>query len=152
MARFLDRAELMPPASPTHGHLLARLALALPVLAVAFCPSCDLYECDSGETDRDLACEQVTQAAERKADTCSVARDALGVLCTPACIGSSKDGKYCRGNDEVAACIAAIDQLGCRQFTRANIDALGSCKALMDRLETDCIEARSSGSGSHDDD
>jgi len=134
----------------TKRSLLAPLALAFPVVTIAFCPSCDLYQCDSGETDRDLACEQVTQAADRKSATCSVARDTIGVLCELNCVGSSKDGKYCRGNGEVVACIQAIDQLGCHQFTRSNIEALGSCEALFDRLASDCVDARSSSSsGSH---
>lgn len=127
---------------------LAALALWLPVVAVVCCPSCDLYQCESGQIDRDLACEQVTQATDRKSASCSVAQEAIGVLCSLNCIGGSKDGKYCRGNDEVVACIKAIDQLTCHQYSRAGIEAIGSCSQLFDRLESDCLDARSNSSGS----
>jgi hypothetical protein len=128
------------------------VALAFPIVVLALCPSCDLYQCDAGQTDRDTACDQVSQEADKKSAACKVARDTIGVLCTANCVGSSKDGKYCRSNDEVTTCIQAIDDLGCHQFTRASIEALESCQTLFNRLHSDCVEASSSSSSHHHDD
>jgi hypothetical protein len=127
------------------------MALVIPVLAAALCPSCDLYKCDKGETETDDACEQVQQAAERRAATCNVGKELVGALCTLNCVKSSQDGKYCRGNDEVAACLQGMESVACRDFSRTSIEGLSSCSSLLDRLANDCAESASSSHHSDDD-
>jgi hypothetical protein len=142
----------MSRASPMPTLVLPRLTLILPVVAALFCPSCDLYSCKAGETERDDACEQLQQAAERKGASCDVSKDALGLLCQLNCVKSSLDGQYCRSTNDLAACQQAIDGLACRNYSRVSIEAIDACSTLLDRLATDCVDANASSSSHHDHD
>jgi hypothetical protein len=128
-----------------------RLVFCLVTLTgIALSPSCGLGECDDDETERDTACDQVTRAAESASATCGVALASIGALCSLNCVRSSRDGRYCRSDAEVEACLRTIQSMGCAELSRTAILANESCKRLIDRMENDCVKARSSGSDDDD--